>query len=253
MRAVLCNLSIFFLVLVGSASASAQQIQESQVNSWLTNAVFDLIAIQEGQARLLAHSLEFTNQLYWVGAEGLADATYVGQFNATAFIYVNEGSRLFLNLMIPSNMSGMNVRIDHVDEDALHGELILPEFLFYDPANPPELPPPTTIRLQKAQSRLMAMPSIESVHGRWEVTEVQDCDLDPGMVFRLAPDGEGGVVSEQEEEYMAWTISPSRTVLFMDSYAESLSESVAGHFLDTETLHAVSSLQGCRLTMKKLG
>ena len=68
-----------------------------------------------------------------------------------------------------------------------------------------------------------------------------------------APDGEGGVVSEQEEEYMAWTISPSRTVLFMDSYAESLSESVAGHFLDTETLHAVSSLQGCRLTMKKLG
>jgi hypothetical protein len=246
MAILLAALNIFF-----TFDAKSQYPTLESAELFFSNGLLEMHASQDGRVIPLAYNMEFSFRLFWFGSEGMSQGAYLDRFGALGHSYVTDESNVYINMNIPTMDDQMLVRIDRIEGNMLYGELMRPEYQFYDPANPPVIPPPVYITFKRTMSKTAQLTE-EQVLGKWEVVSTQTCEVNLiGSIATLLRHGEGSLSLSGEESYLAWRLTPSFSYIFLDAYADAFSQALFGYFADKDRIIAVSSLTGCTVELKR--
>jgi hypothetical protein len=246
-------IALTFLISPQFQANSQTRFQE-EVTNFLEDGSFIVTTVQQGVVKEIAVNVELPgrmpSQLFWQPGKDIADEG-AGEFNSTSAIYVTDEKNLFLVLMIPSSMKPMNIKLERIESSVLIGELMIPEYMFYDPQNPPVLPPKTYVHLTKAALSIGNLFTEEILQGEWEVTNAEGCSFPVPTALYLLDNGAGQSVTGGNETYLAWKRTPGGGYVFLDFYLDEFSESVSGILINDNLISGVSSLTNCRFTIMR--
>jgi hypothetical protein len=239
------------LNLLIAIEAKTQHPSLESAELFFSNGLLEMHANQNETTIPLAYNMEFSFRLFWFGSAGMAEGAYLDRFGASGHSYVTDESNVYINMNIPTMEDQQLVRIDRIEGNTLYGELMRPEYQFYDPSNPPLIPPPVLITFKRTMSKTKQLTE-EDVLGNWEVVSTSTCEANlVGSVFETKQHGAGSILLSGEESYLAWKLTPSFTYIFLDAYADDFSEALFGYFSDKDRIIAVSSLTECTVELKK--
>lgn len=171
------------------ASISAQSPTERSVSDLLEKGSFKLYTKQVDTIRELAMGIEFLPTMVWYPGPDMKGKSSTGFQISSSFMLVNEGGALYLVLMVPDEMTNMNIKLQQVGEKGLKGEWMRPEYMFYDPKDPPKLPPPTYVYLEREHSGGTPLVTRQNMVGSWYVTKAEGCDFSLPYTFSVKSDG----------------------------------------------------------------
>jgi hypothetical protein len=242
-------LAVVNILIAVEAKSQYPSLESAEL--FFSNGLLEMHATQNGTITPLAYNMEFSFRLFWFGSAGMAEGAYLDRFGASGHSYVTDESNIYINMNIPTMDDQQLVRIDRIEGNTLHGELMRPEYQFYDPSNPPIIPPPVMITFKRTMSKTAQLTE-EQVLGKWEVVSTSTCEANlVGSVFTLSHHGVGSISLSGEESYLAWKLTPSFTYIFLDAYADAFSEALFGYFAEKDRIFAVSSLTGCTVELKR--
>lgn len=245
------NRKLFFLfVFFISNSLHAQKLTHELIDQFMHSGSLTLKTIRKDTVRELAHSIEFPRLMAWLPGKDYAYPVKHAFQVTSSYVPTRDEKSLYIVVMIPDNVNNMNIRVDKIEDGTLKGELLIPEFMFYDPQNPPKLPPPTYVHISRDYSRLKHFFTKENLKGTtWEVAKVEGCALDMPFVFTLGAPGEAQAKAKGQETFLSWDIPSSGGYIFLEP--GDFSERIVGMKVDEQTIEAYSDLTRCRLLIKR--
>jgi hypothetical protein len=246
------KISCIILISIGIiGSVFSQKLTHEIINDFMNSGSLTVISLKDNVRSELAHSLELLPYpMGWVPGKDLENPPS-GSFQVTgSYVAVSEGKDLFIVLMVPGNMKNMNIRVDKIVGETLIGELLIPEFMFYDPQNPPKLPPPTYIHISKEPSRLKHLFSEQIIFGKWQIDEIEGCSFPSPYFISIKSKEESIAISNGEEIYLNWKLSPSGGYVYLEP--DDFSERIIGILIDELTIEAYSDVNNCKFIFKKI-
>lgn len=241
---------LFLLVVFFTNILSAQNLSHELIGQFLNSGSMTLKTIKKDTVREIGHSIEFFGIMGWLPGNDYSYTVKHFFQVTTSYMITSVDKSLYIVIMIPDNMNNMNIRVDKIENDILKGELLIPEFMFYDPTNPPILPPPTYVHISKQSSRLKYFFSNENIKGTsWEVAKVEGCSIDLPFEFTFNNSGEGQAKIRGQESFLSWNLSPAGGYIYLD--AGDFSERIIGIKTDEQTINAYSDLSRCHFIIKR--
>jgi hypothetical protein len=235
-----------------AASSYAQQPTHERIGDFMSRGSLKVVSVRQDTVLELAHSVElFPYPMAWLPGKDLTRAPS-GRFEVTAsWVPTRDEKAIYMVLMIPDNSQNLNIRVDRLQNDTLSGELLIPEFMFYDPQNPPKIPPPTSIIITREESRVPYRFDLAQDAGRWAVVTVEGCEFPLPFEFTMNAPGESQATAKGAEVYFSWKLSPAGG--FIQFETGELGEGITGMKLDERTIEAYSEVSRCRFLIRKMG
>lgn len=245
------TIMLFLLLCSINLPTHAQQLTHEQIGQFMTSGSMTVKTIQKDTIREIAHSLEFPKYLMaWLPGKDFGHPVN-GSFElSSAYVPTSDEKNNYIVLMIPGNMNNMNIRVDKLEKNVLKGELLIAEYMFYDPNDPPKIPPPTYVHIYKDSGRLKYMFNKEKLKGSsWEIVKVEGCSLPMPFMFTLQDGGEANAKAKGEDMYMTWDLSNAGGYIFLEP--GDFSERIVGIKTDEQTIEAYSDMSRCRFLIKR--
>ena len=228
----------------------AQKLTIENIGEFMTSGTLRVNSIKKDTVLEIAHSLEmFPYPMAWIPGK---DFKYPvnGLFEVTgSYVQTYDEKSLYMVLMVPGNTTNMNFRLDKIENETLIGELLIPEFMFYDPQNPPKFPPPTYIHISRDSSRLKYLFTGNNFVGKWEVQKVEGYTLPMPFVFSVNSLGEVQATAKGKETYLSYKLSPGGGYILLEP--GDFSEGIVGFKTDENTIEAYSDVTHCRFLIKR--
>ena len=238
------------LSLAMAVNGYAQQPTHEDIGTFMSVGSLKVESVKQDTVLELAHSVElFPYPMAWLPGKDL-NRTPKGLFEVTAsWMPTRDDKSIYMVLMIPENLRNLNIRVESLRNDTLRGELLIPEFMYYDPQNPPKLPPPTYIIVTKEASRVAHRFDMAKDKGRWEVVKVEGCEIPMPFEFTLNEPGETTATVKGEEVFFAWKTSPAGGFIHFET--GEFSEGITGMKTDERTIEAYGDVNRCRFLIRK--
>lgn len=229
----------------------SQKYTNETIAEFMNGSSLKVVSIKKDTTRELAHSLEnIPYPMAWLPGKDLK-VTSSSLFEIShPYILTYDDKHTYMVLAVPRGAENvMNIKIQQVTKDIIEGELLIPEYMFYDPQNPPVLPPPTYIQITRDKSQLKNLFSPSNTLGRWEIKKVNGCDFPMPFEFTLKTEGQVEAKAKGEEMYMTWRSSPAGGYIYLEP--ADFSERIIGIRTDENTIDAYSDVTKCRFLIQK--
>jgi hypothetical protein len=238
------------LALGLSTTGQAQQPSHEAIGDFMSRGSLKVVSVKLDTVLELAHSVElFPYPMAWLPGKDLQRAPS-GAFEVTAsWVPTSDDKGRYMVLMIPDNERNLNIRVERLQNDTLRGELLLAEYMFYDPQNPPTLPPPTYIQITREASRVAHPFDWSRDRGRWDVVKVEGCEIPMPFAFTLGEPGEAPATAKGAEVFFTWKPSPAGGFIHFET--GEFSEGITGMKIDARTIEAYSEVSRCRFLIQK--
>lgn len=230
-----------------TANISAQSPTEKSISDLLDNGSFRLYTKQVDTIRELANRIAFLPTMAWYPGRDLRGKSSAELQISSSYTLVKEGGAIFLVLMVPDNMTNINIKLSQVDEKGLKGEWMMPEFMFYDPQHPPKLPPPTFVYLERENTAASPSFTQQNMVGVWTVQKVEGCEFSLPYSFTVKSDG---VATESPNgNEFEYKISPAGHYIMLSP--GEFSQRIIGRHMGEGLIEGFSEVTRCRFEFKK--
>jgi hypothetical protein len=245
------NYLLIVILIFLQSKAYAQKISQESIGEFMFSGSLKLTTVCDNVVKELADNIElFPYPMAWIPGKDL-ELNSMKSYEVTgSYMLTNDEKSIYMVLMIPDNLTNMNIRVDKIEGKTLTGELLIPEFMFYDPANPPKLPPPTYVNITVKDSEFKDSFTIENMKGNWKIEENSGDDLFRDFKFTIDTEGNISATSKGEEMYMTWKLSPQGSYIYLEP--GDYSERIIGKRIDDKTIEAYSDVSLNKFLLRRI-